>query len=84
MFGFVFWPLPFRGRAFHFKSSLVPRCGLFFAIPNATIRQISLNYHFSLLPTMLVQMVVNTTMLIELKGIKMAATTGANWPVTAK
>ena len=29
-------------------------------------------------------MVVNITILIELKGIKIAATTGANCPVTAK
>ena len=40
--------------------------------------------HSNFLPTKLVAMVVKTTMLIELNGIKMAATTGANCPVTAK
>lgn len=46
-----------------------------------------MSYHkiyFKRRPTILVQTVVNTTILIELKGIKIAATTGANCPVTAK
>ncbi len=41
-------------------------------------------FYFSFLPTILVQIVVNTTILIELKGINIAATTGDSCPVTAK
>lgn len=44
----------------------------------------SLQFYFNFFPKMFVQIVVKTTMLIELKGIKIAATTGANCPVTAK
>lgn len=40
--------------------------------------------YFNFRPKTLVQIVVKTTILIELKGIKMAATTGSNCPVTAK
>mgnify|MGYP000300703821 FL=1 len=40
--------------------------------------------YFSFRPKTFVQIVVKATMLIELKGINMAATTGANCPVTAK
>lgn len=54
------------------------------SIHNAYIRQIQFQFHFNFLPIILVQIVVNTTMLIELKGINIAATTGANCPVTAK
>ena len=54
------------------------------AIPNAPVCQIQFSLYFSFLPTILVQIVVNTTILIELKGINIAATTGASCPVTAK
>ena len=40
--------------------------------------------HSNLLPKKLVAIVVNVIMLMELKGIKIAAMTGANCPVTAK
>lgn len=39
---------------------------------------------FNFLPTILVQTVVNATILMELNGIKIAAITGDNCPVTAK
>lgn len=42
------------------------------------------NNYFNFRPTKLVAIVVKTTILIELKGIKIAAITGANCPVTAK
>lgn len=42
------------------------------------------NNYFNFRPTKLVAIVVKTTILIELKGIKTAAITGANCPVTAK
>lgn len=42
------------------------------------------NYIGIFRPTILVATVVNATTLIELKGIKIAATTGDNCPVTAK
>ena len=54
------------------------------AIPNAPVCQIQFSLYFNFPPTTLVQIVVNTTILIELKGINIAATTGASCPVTAK
>jgi len=42
----LFWALPtfaFKAkvrRALHYNSSLVPRCGIFIAIPNATTYKI--------------------------------------------
>lgn len=41
-------------------------------------------FNFNFLPKKCVATVVNITMLMELKGIKIAATTGAKFPVTAK
>ena len=41
-------------------------------------------FYFNFLPAMFVDNVVNTTTLIELNGIKIAAKTGDNWPVIAK
>lgn len=40
--------------------------------------------YFNFLPKIDVQSVVNTTILMELNGIKIAAITGANCPVMAK
>src|SRR5690606_21047572 len=40
-------------------------------------------FYFNFLPIILVVIVVNATMLIELKGIKIAAMTGSKFPVTA-
>ena len=43
-----------------------------------------IDFYFNFLPKKFVAIVVKITMLIELKGINIAAITGANCPVTAK
>lgn len=43
-----------------------------------------LSFYSNFLPTIFVDKVVKATMLMELKGINIAATTGSNLPVTAK
>lgn len=46
--------------------------------------QVSANPGFNFFPARLVATVVNATILIELRGISMAAITGIKFPVTAK
>ena len=47
-------------------------------------RQLSSFLFFKFLEIHCVAIVVNATMLMELKGINIAATTGSRFPVTAK
>ena len=82
-FYFFIWVLPTRVRLSAIFFSRTSKKD-FVAIPNAPVCQIQFSLYFNFPPTTLVQIAVNTTILIELKGINIAATTGASCPITAK